>query len=317
MPKKLLATTIILTTIITLVVGIQVEVANADPFPPPRSGIGIISPQHYTSYIYQNTTISLTIKLNLLVDDASGGIPQITHVAYSLDGKENITTLEIPKSGTEYIEPQDLFGLKVAHYVSIVVNAGTLSNLTDGKHTVYAYSFDTKGGVMSTNCTFEVLTTYKIPEVQIVSPQHQAYNTNEIPLTCIIKGDYAQLSYAIDYLRTGYNITIQGNTTINIWGLRNGDHELRVYATNPGRYGGSDTIYFTKNYSANDPTTNPTSTPSPTPSLTPSQNTSAINTGLPVELNPSIFYIILAIVIVIVAAASVSLVYIKKRRGKS
>jgi hypothetical protein len=206
-----------------------------------------------------------------------------------------------------------------------VVNVGTLSNLADGKHTVCAYSFDTKGGVMSTGCTFEVLTTYKIPEVQIVSPQYQAYNTNEIPLTCIIKGNYTQLSYAIDYLRTGYNITIQGNSTINIWGLRNGDHELRVYATNPGRYGGSDVIFFTKNCSANDPTTNPTSTPSPTQiisptsSPTPIQSMPTINTGLtlPVELNPSIVYIILAIVFAIVAVVSLSLVYFKRRKSKN
>jgi hypothetical protein len=43
-----------------------------------------------------------------------------------------------------------------------------------------------------------------------------------------------------------------------------------------------------------------------------------INTGptLPVELNPPIAYIILAIVIVIVAVASISLVYFKRRKGK-
>ena len=306
--------------------GLQVAgISNANPYPPATSNIVVISPQPYSNFIYQNTTIQLKIELDLLVDDASGAIPQITHVTYSLDGKENITTSAIPKSGREYSEPQDLFGRVFAHFVAIVVNAGTLGNLTDGKHTVHVYSFDTKGGVMSTGWTFEVLTTYEIPEVQIISPLHQAYNTNEISLTCIIKGNYTQLCYAIDYLRTGYNITIQGNTTINIWGLRNGDHELRVYATNPGRYGGSDVIFFTKNCSANDPTTNPTSTPSPTqtipptPSPTPSQSMPTINTGptLPVELNPPIVYIILAIVIVIVAIASTSLVYFKKHKPNS
>jgi hypothetical protein len=43
-----------------------------------------------------------------------------------------------------------------------------------------------------------------------------------------------------------------------------------------------------------------------------------INTGptLPVELNPSMINIILAIVIVIMTVASISLVYFKKRRQK-
>jgi hypothetical protein len=76
------------------------------------------------------------------------------------------------------------------------------------------------------------------------------------------------------------------------------------------------------------PTTSPTSNsnyaPSPTqtipttPSPTPSQSMPTINTGptLPLELNPPIVYIILAVVIVIVAVASVSLVHFKRRKGK-
>jgi hypothetical protein len=61
-------------------------------------------------------------------------------------------------------------------------------------------------------------------------------------------------------------------------------------------------------------TTNPTQPANPTP--TTSQGIPTINTGptLPVEVNPSIFYI-LAIVIVIVAIASVLLVYFR-RKGK-
>ena len=321
MRKTVFVSTVIL---FCLLGGLQVVgISDANPYPPAASSMVIISPQPYTNFIYQNTSVSLKIELDLLVDDASGVTPQITQLAYSLDGKENVTTSAIPKSGREYSEPQDLFGRKFAHYVAIVVNAGILGNLDDGRHTVYVYAFDTKGSVMSTGLPFEVLTTYKIPEVQIISPKGQV-NTNEIPLTCIIKGDYTQLCYAIDYLRTGYNITIQGNTTLNIWGLRNGDHEMRVYATNPGRYGGSDVIFFTKNCSANDPTTNPTSNPTPTqtipptPSPTPSQSMPTINTGptLPLELNPPLVYVILAVVIVIVALASISLVYFKKHGGR-
>ena len=62
----------------------------------------------------------------------------------------------------------------------------------------------------------------------------------------------------------------------------------------------------------------PTQTIYPTPSPTPSQNMPTINTGptLPVELNPPIVYVILAVVIVIVAIASISLFYFRRRKGK-
>jgi hypothetical protein len=82
------------------------------------------------------------------------------------------------------------------------------------------------------------------------------------------------------------------------------------------------------NAPTNNPTTNPTSnsnnppsptqTNSPTPSPTPSQSMPTINTGpsLPVELNSSIIYIVLAVVIVVVAVVTISLVYFKRRKGK-
>ena len=307
-----------------------VEVVNANPYPSAASNIVVISPQPYTSFIYQNTSISLTIELDLLVDDAIGAAPQITHVAYSLDSKENVTTSEIPKPGREYTQPLDLFGRSFARYVALVINAGTLSNLKDGRHTVHIYSFDSKGGVMSTAGIFEVLTTYKIPTVEIVSPKNQV-NVNEVPLTCIINGSYTQLCYAIDYLRTGYNVSIQGNTTINIWGLRNGEHELRVFATNPGLYGGSDVIFFTKNCSANDPTTNPTNppsstqtipTPNPTPTITPTHTTTEQNsTSQPPQaaydfITSNATIAAIAIAFATLAVASVSLVYFRRRKVK-
>jgi hypothetical protein len=303
-------------------------ISNANPYPPAASSMVVISPQPASNFIYQNTSVSLIVELDLLVDDITGASPQITLVTYSIDGKENVTTSAIPKSGREYSQPLDLFGRAFAHFVAITVNAGNLDNLSDGKHTVYIYAFDTKGGVMMTGCPFEVLTTYKIPTVEIISPKNQV-NVNEVPLTCIINGSYTQLCYAIDYLRTGYNISIQGNTTINIWGLRNGEHELRVYATNPGRYSGSYVIFFTKNCSADDPTTNPTSPPSPTLTISSTPSPTPTTTSMPptneqtptsepaqaasdvITSNTAIA--VIACVITLLAVSS-SLVYLKKRK---
>ena len=311
MPKKLLATIIILTTILASVVNtIGFEEVEANPFP--QSTISIISPQPYNSFIYQNTTISLVIQLDLLVADTLRSYsPQITHVTYSLDAKDNITISDIPKSGTEYSEGKDIFGRVEAHFVSIEVNVTTLSNLSEGQHTIKAYSFDINNGVMSTSVTFVVVTTYKLPKVEIISPIDQVYRNSEIPLTCIITGDYKQLCYAIDYR---YNITIGGNTTINVSGLTSGCHTIKIYAYTPGRYDGSNLTHFIVGSPINNPSTN--STDDSNPASSPGQNTPTINTGLPIELNPTIIYIILAIVIVIVAVVSVSLVYFKERMVK-
>jgi hypothetical protein len=318
MPKKLLATTIIIATVIASVVStLGVEAVYANPFPMSTMGIG--SPQSYTTFIYQNTTIPLTIALNLWKDDTSGAYPQITRVTYSLDNHENITISEIPKSGTETAQ-RNIFGTIKGYILTILVKA-SLTNLLEGKHTLNAYSFDTTGAAMSDSVTFEVLTTYKIPDVWIVSPLDQVYRTSEIPLTCIIRGEYEQLSYRID----GSNdVPIRGNTTISITGLLNGCHTLTVYAKTPGRYSGSNWTYFIVGSPTNNPSTNPTddSNPAPSPtqtiSPTPSQSMPTINTGptLPVELNPPTVYIILAIVIAIVAVASVALVYFKRRKSK-
>jgi hypothetical protein len=293
---------------VSILIGIQAVEVEANPITSPT--IRIVSPELYYGFVYQNTTIPLVIQLNLLVVDTSGAYsPQITHVAYSLDGQKNNTISAIPKSGTKY-DAKDIFGVTQAHFVALLVNA-TLSNLSDGQHTVKVYSFDINGGVMSTSVKFVVLTTYKIPEVEIVSPINQAYNTSEIPLTCIIRGEYEQLCYAID---SHYNVTIWGNTTLNISGLANGCHVIRIHASTSGRYGGQNWTFFNVGNPTNNPTNNPTS---PTPSPTPNQSMPTINADptLPVEFTPSIAYI-LAFLIVIVAVASVSLVYFRRRKGE-
>ena len=125
----------------------------------------------------------------------------------------------------------------------------------------------------------------------------------------------------------------QYSTSIIAPTLPAGNHSLKIRAQG-GSYDfynfflidGYSQVYFV---TTNNPSTNPTSNSnpapsptqiiSPTPSPNPSQSMPTINTGptLPVELNPSIVYIILAIVIVIVAAASISLVYFKKHKPKS
>ena len=313
MPKKFWATVMCLAAILVAVVStLCVEVVNANPFP--QSTMGIDSPQPITSLIYQNTTVPLTISLILLVNSSGAYSPKINQVTYSLDDHQNISIPDIPKTGTEFTET-GIFGSQT-HFVNLLVCA-TLSNLSEGQHTLRAYAFAVGDIVMTDSVTFAILTSYSIPEVTIISPQDQVYRTSEIPLTCVVKGDYEQLCYAIDYRS---NVTIGRNTTISISELPNGCHTITVYATTPGRYGGSSWTYFivgTINYALPNPTaypTNPPPTPTQTTSPTPNQNSPTINPGLPVELNPSKVYIILAIVIGIVVVACFSLIYLNKRR---
>ena len=274
--------------------------------------MGISSPLPITRLVYQNKTVPLTISLILSADPSGAYSPKITQVTYSLDGHQNISIPDIPKTGKEFTET-GILGSQT-HFVNLLVGA-TLSNLSEGQHTLRAYAFEAGGTVMTDSVTFAILTSYSIPEVTIISPQDQVYRTSEIQLTCAVKGDYEQLCYAIDYRS---NVTLGRNTTISISELPNGCHTITVYATTPGRYGSSSWTYFivgTISYSLPNPSAYPTN-PAPSPpqtSPTPNQNSPTINPGLPVELNPSKIYIILAIVIVAVVAACFSLNYLNKR----
>ncbi|MCW4028725.1 MAG: hypothetical protein NWE92_03665 [Candidatus Bathyarchaeota archaeon] len=311
--KKLVVASLI---ILLLSISIVIAAANANPFPPKKSYISITSPQPYTNFIYQNTTLPLTISLNLLVDDTSGAVPEVTHVTYSLDGQANVTLSDIPKSGREYTVEDSFGGLhQEANYVAITVEAGTLSGLSDGKHIVDVYSFDADGGVLSASVAFEVLTAYKIPEVTLISPQNQTYTAAEIPLTFIVSGEYEQLCYAIDYLRTSLNISIAGNTTVNLSGLQNGYHELRVYANTPGHYGGLASTYFMVNIDANSVDGSiATISPDISPTVAPTESTQV---NLQTELDPNQAILIGVVsVAIILAVALGSLAYFKRTRAR-
>jgi hypothetical protein len=311
--KKLVIASLI---ILLLSISIVMDAANANPFPPRKSYISITSPQPYTNFIYQNPTVPLTISLNLLVDDTSGAIPQITHVTYSLDGQTNITISDIPQSGREYSVEDSFGGLHhEAQYVAITVDAGTLSGLSDGKHTLDAYSFDNAGGVLSVSVAFEVLTAYKIPEVILISPQNQTYTTAEIPLTFIVNGEYEQLCYAIDYLRTSLNISIAGNTTVNVSGLQDGYHELRVYVNTPGHYGGVASTYFMIDLEANSiGGTSPTAEPVNSPTVEPTESTQ-VNQQAELDPNQAILIAVVSVAIILAVALG-SLVYFKRTRAR-
>jgi hypothetical protein len=76
--------------------------------------------------------------------------------------------------------------------------------------------------------------------ILIDSPKNVTYNVTPIDLTFTISRPAAWIAYSLD---GGTNVTIAGNTTIN---LGEGQHYLIIYANDTsGNFGVSDIVYFT------------------------------------------------------------------------
>ena len=160
-------------------------------------------------------------------------------IYYSLDGGPK-TELSITTFGTS----TDKFGV------------GTLENLTDGFHTVTAYSTDTQGKTITHSVTFLVNTTIIFPTL-LLTPTNTTYNTKEIPLTYIIDDPKYMVSYRLDPINVPMMDTpklLYGNTTLS--GLSEGKHTITVKAFDfdNGLYS-KQTVNFTVD------TTNPFPTP--------------------------------------------------------
>ena len=133
-------------------------------------------------------------------------------MGYSLDGQANVTT-----GGNT-----------------------TLLGLSDGAHNVLVFANDTFGNMASSNLVyFSVDTT--LPQITILSPLNQTYQTGSIALTFTVNRPTSWIGYS---LNGQPNATIMGNTTLS--GLLDGSHSIVVYANDTGgNMGVSETIYFT------------------------------------------------------------------------
>ncbi len=78
------------------------------------------------------------------------------------------------------------------------------------------------------------------PNITVVSPANQKYNTSSVPLTFMVDKPVSSMQYSLD----GHeNVTIDGNLTLT--GLPNGAHNITVYAKyTMGSFGASETIQF-------------------------------------------------------------------------
>lgn len=164
--------------------------------------IYVQSPRLSSERIYQNSTVDLEISVTIQKDS-----PDITGIYYSLDGSTNRTLILQQKSEQVYFA------------------VGALKNLTEGNHTLMAYSLDALGRVTSTEVPFTVNTSFTYPTISIISPVNQSYSTNEVPLTYSIDAQVKWAYYALD---NSDSKAFSGNMTLT--GLSAGPHQINVSA---------------------------------------------------------------------------------------
>ena len=132
-------------------------------------------------------------------------------IGYSLDGKANVTT-----DGNT-----------------------TLPRLTNGSHSVVVYARDLAGNTGASRITYFTVDTQP-PNISLLSPQTQIYNTTEIPLTYTANERIEWVGYSVDGQAT---VTISGNHTL---GLNDGIHTIVIYARDSaGNIGSSSIVHFT------------------------------------------------------------------------
>ncbi|PSP49047.1 hypothetical protein BRC75_04725, partial [Halobacteriales archaeon QH_7_69_31] len=124
----------------------------------------------------------------------------------------------------------------------------TLSNLSDGEHTVTVYAEDDDGNVGTDTSTFVVDTTP--PTVTISEPADgETYESENVSLDVSADESVNEWKYSLD---GGDNRTFDPNTETTLSNLSDGEHTVTVYAEDDGGNVGTDTSTFTVDTPADD-----------------------------------------------------------------
>jgi hypothetical protein len=249
MPKKLLATTIIIATIVGLVVStLGVEVINANPMTFQVPSMKIIAPPDLPNR-YENSTVSLEVEVYMLDES-----PRIQSIYYSLDGGSSVFL------GFKILRNSSWWPDKSGY---IVGTKGDLENLSEGSHTVVVYSADSNGKVMSTSRNFNVDSNYQVTVIEILSPKNITYSKNEVALVFTMNGEFKSANYGFlppSPMRANKTelpiaaFQITGNTTLT--GLSDGFYRILLYASAKEKGASMNYLEFTINTTqANNPPT--------------------------------------------------------------
>jgi hypothetical protein len=139
MPKKLLATTMIIVLAIEILLPIAIVSGNFTPMP----AVSIASPRD--RYIYPWITYDkayVPLEIRVVVPKSCLPIPR---VLYSIDGEANITLTNITDTHPYWGDD----------FYQVSMNS-SLTNLREGNHTLSAYSFNGKGETLSYTRNFAV-----------------------------------------------------------------------------------------------------------------------------------------------------------------
>jgi hypothetical protein len=226
---------------------------------------------------YENSTVSLEVEVYMLNES-----PRIQSMYYSLDGGPSVYLSFTTLRNSSWWPDKSGY---------IVGAKGDLENLSEGSHKVVAYFADGYGKVMSTSRTFNVDSNYQVTVIEILSPKNITYSTNEVPLVFTMNGEFKSANYGFlppSPMRGNKTaFPIAGNTTLT--GLSDGFYRILLYASAEEKGASVNYLEFTINSTqANNPPT------------------------LDIQTNS-----ILLASLVTVVVTSVSLVYFRRRKGKS
>src|SRR5665647_316474 len=111
----------------------------------------------------------------------------------------------------------------------------TVYNLSEGNHTLRAYSSTPDGKVLSDEIIFTVDSNYVTPKLTLLSPQNKIYATNQVPIIFTINAEYKNAKYMLDYDSANrQTVFITGNTTLP--NLSEGKHKIMVFASFYDKY---------------------------------------------------------------------------------
>jgi len=132
-------------------------------------------------------------------------------------------------------------GYSLDGQTNVTVNSNTtVSNLSEGAHTLTVYANDTAGNMGYSATVYFTVDTVS-PDIEILSPENKTYTTSSVSLSFTVDEATSGIGYSLDGQA---NLTITGNMTLSE--LSDGVHSLIVYAKDMvGNTGASDMIYFT------------------------------------------------------------------------
>ena len=137
-------------------------------------------------------------------------------------------------------EPICWIGYSLDDQMNVTITGNTtLTDLSDGMHSIVVYANDTAGNMMSSDTVHFTIDTTS-PTIAIISPENKTYAVTGVPLDFNVAEPVSWIGYS---LNAQANVTVTENVTLS--GLVDGGHHVAVYANDTvGNMGSSAIVYF-------------------------------------------------------------------------